>query len=402
MFNCRLSKRKTVAKLVDFGPQPICNRFLVDPDQEELLHPLILGQCQESGLVQIFNPVPADELVPIYDWITYNEPEDHLDDMADTICGLPGISEDSSFCGLTFKDDTILNRLEARGFNRIWRVDPRDDLDIRIAGAGAETIQDRLTLETAKRLVERRGGRVDVVIVRHILEHALDTLGFIQAVKELVNPGGYVIFEVPDCTRALEGLDYTTLWEEHLLYFTETTFRYCFSVAGLSLISFANYPYLFENSLLGIAQIEERVKPALPEQHFLQREKERMEEFVALLLERKSKAHDYLESHRQNAKKIALFGAGHLASVFINILDVGSYFEFVVDDNPHKQSLYMPGSGLPIKPSRALVDENIELCLLSLNPLGEDKVIGNNGDFISGGGAFASIFPYSDLFWGKA
>ena len=36
----------------------------------------------------------------------------------------------------------------------------------------------------------------------------------------------------------LEKLDYTTIWEEHTLYFTPETFRNCFGFGGLSLIHF--------------------------------------------------------------------------------------------------------------------------------------------------------------------
>jgi hypothetical protein len=55
----------------------------------------------------------------------------------------------------------------------------------------------------------------------------------------------------------------------------------------------------------------------------------------------------------------------------------------------------MPGSRLPIVGSSALLDRDITLCLLSLNPIGEDKVIRNNQPFVDRGGVFASIFPAS-------
>src|SRR5438093_54758 len=82
-------------------------------------------------------------------------------------------------------------------------------------GCGVETIQDKLTLAQARQIAARRG-ETDVIIARHILEHAHDLHAFIEAVRALAKPGGYVLFEVPDCTLAFEKQDITTLWEEHI------------------------------------------------------------------------------------------------------------------------------------------------------------------------------------------
>ena len=54
----------------------------------------------------------------------------------------------------------------------------------------------------------------------------------------------------------------------------------------------------------------------------------------------------------------------------------------------------MPGSKLPIRKSSSLIDENIKLCLMSLNPNVEKKVIKKNKSYLKKGGKFISIFPY--------
>jgi len=74
---------------------------------------------------------------------------------------------------------------------------------------------------------------------------------------------------------------------------------------------------------------------------------------------------------------------------------VADAIECIVDDNPNKRGLYMPGCGLPIVGSSALLEQGISLCLLSLNPIGEEKVIGSQQAFVDRGGVFASIFPAS-------
>ena len=61
-----------------------------------------MGQCSDCGLIQLVNPAPAKELLPPYDWITYSEPEGHLDDLVDKITSLSGINKDSTFLGISF------------------------------------------------------------------------------------------------------------------------------------------------------------------------------------------------------------------------------------------------------------------------------------------------------------
>ena len=92
-----------------------------------------------------------------------------------------------------------------------------------------------------------------------------------------------------------------------------------------------------------------------------------------------------------------MLGAGHLCCAFVTFLQLQDYFEFVIDDNPNKQGLFMPGSRLPIYPSTALLEQDIKLCLLSLSPDSETKVVQKNQEFVEKGGTFASIFPASQL-----
>ncbi len=64
MAQCLLCKSARVVELLDFGPQPICNRFLASPTAEEAAFPLRIGQCGACGLVQTVAPVAAVEFAP--------------------------------------------------------------------------------------------------------------------------------------------------------------------------------------------------------------------------------------------------------------------------------------------------------------------------------------------------
>jgi len=396
MKNCYLCGKKDVVQILDLGNQPICHRFLPTSTEEEFTHPIWVGQCGACGLVQLLQPFPIQELVPWYDWLTNTEPEDHLDGVVRTMSQLPGISKESKICGLSFKEDTTLERFNQLGFDNTWRIDPQKELGINHPLASVETIQEQLTLEMAESLVETHG-QSGIVIARHILEHATNIRQFMKAVRTLVHPQGYVVFEIPDCQRAFEKCDYTTIWEEHVIYFTPETFRNFFGFGGLSLIHFEKASYSLEDSYIGIAQINEDVPSPFPNEQVLTEEIHRAQSFADELSNKRRKLKKYLSTYQQEKGKIALFGAAHMGCAFVNFLEVRDYINFVVDDNPHKCEMFMPGSWLPIRNSQSILDEDIKLCLLTLSPTSEKKVLENNQDFLAKGGQFTSIFPGSKL-----
>ncbi len=243
--------------------------------------------------------------------------------------------------------------------------------------------------------IAARRGRADVLLVRHILEHAERPHEFMEALKMLTAPHGQVVVEVPDCSRAMDACDYTTIWEEHTLYFTPETFSQGLGAAGFDVVRSANYPYPFENSLVAMATANGAGHGAAPAGPAVARERDRGVTFGRSLSGTRDKVRRRLEEHRRLRGPIALFGAGHLACTWVSVCGVEDTIECVVDDNPHKRGLFMPGSKLPIVGSPALLERDITLCLLSLNPIGQDKVIANNAAFIERGGTFASIFPAS-------
>ena len=392
---CLACDGQKLARLLDLGKHPVSNRYMRSPQERLIRYPLVLVQCRTCGLVQLDEHVPSKALIPEYDWIRYNEPEDHLDEMVNRLLNLPGLDRGARFGGISFKDDTTLDRITARGYSNTWRIDLKQDLGINDPGAGVETIQARLTPESAAAIAGMRG-QVDVLIARHILEHAEDVSRFIAALRKLVAPNGRILLEVPDCRRGLDSGNCMTLWEEHVAYFTEATLRSTISLASFEIELFDIHPYPFEDSLVTCVRSTSVSRRDIS-QGPLSTEISRGLAYAEDIIDRRVRTAEYLARQRSNGGRIALFGAGHLACAFLNYFNLSELIDVVIDDDPHKQNLFMPGSGVPIKNSDALLTEGVTLCLLSLNPLSADRVVEKNPSFIAQGGIFASIFPGTDL-----
>ncbi|WCL51206.1 class I SAM-dependent methyltransferase [Leptospira sp. GIMC2001] len=385
--------------LYDFGLQPVSNRF-VDPNSSSKVpsFPLALRIQKDSGLIFLENPFPIEELKPRYDWLTCFEPEDHLDNMVETIINLPGISKDSVFGAYSFKDDSTLRRLEKKGFSNTWRIDPEDDLGVFDKCANVETYQMHLT-ETASGKIINSKGKADVLIVRHVIEHSYDLIGFINFIKSLVKPDGYIVWELPDCEHALVNGDCTTLWEEHIYYFTSFTFKRLLQNCNFEIVHYESVPYALENSLIAIVKSNKGKVTEEDDSGSISIELKRGNDFIRLLNDRKLKVREKLIKISKDMGTIAIFGAGHLTVAFISFMGISDIVKYVIDDNPNKKGMNMPIGNIPIVGSEVLYNEKINFCLLGLNPQNQPKVIEKHKSYTENGGVFGSIFPGSNLYF---
>ena len=206
------------------------------------------------NLVKIVEPFPYQSLIPPFAGLIYREPEPHLDAMVEKAIALPGVDKSSDRLGITYKDQSTSIGSHRLKFERTWCIelahatsgitDPCANIETR---AGAADPGNGCGNRPAQR------GPVDVLIVRHILEHAEDPAAACCAHSAgLLRDGGYMIVEVPDCEGNLARQDYTMIWEEHTLYFTKETFEGIMPVAGCRNLGIDVAPYTFENCLVSV------------------------------------------------------------------------------------------------------------------------------------------------------
>ena len=390
MSQCLVCRSDQIEVLLDFGRQPVSSHFLASPDISAIKHHLVLARCRTCGVVQLAPPFPFRDLVPPYDWMTYREPEDHLDAVVDRICGLPGVDERSTIAGITWKDETTLERMRKRGHSKIWSLNLRDDLGATHRNANIESVQALLTPAKAAEIVARRGP-VDLLIVRHIVEHAEAPWRLMAALSTLLSPHGYIVIEVPDCTANLERQDYSMLWEEHASYFTPETLPRVLSAAGCVSRDLQIHPYPFENVIVLCGQKSNMASLANPSPT-VDGNGALAHQYAAAFGEWTAHYRSALAKLTADGRRLAAYGAGHLTCAFINLHGLADYFAFVVDDTPHKQGLFLPKSGLPIVSRDQLTAEKISACLFGLTPQLEEKIIANNAQFSHDGGRFYSMF----------
>ncbi|MHB2019352.1 MAG: methyltransferase domain-containing protein [Candidatus Xenobia bacterium] len=381
---CRIcGPGQTMSELLDFGPQPLCNQFLSGADRAEYRHPLRVGLCDSCSVIQLIDPVPPSDMAPRVDWLVYNEPEGHLDELADILQGLPDLPERPTVYGITSKDVSTLQRLERRGFSSEL-VEPWLELPSRCAGT--ETVQSLLTPETTTRLA-RDHGQAHMVVARHLFEHAHDTRQIVRALRHLLLPNGVLVFEIPDCTQSLQSGNVSMLWEEHVLYLTADSFQATLGRLGLRVRKFACFSYPLENALVAIVDFGP-VRASTAAGNLQQ-----ARQYAEAIKRERIAVQACLRETRATGRGVVLYGAGHLACTWVNLMKVADLVDLVVDDLPAKHGLRLPGTRSVIYGSDVISQRERPLCLLSLSPDSETRVRSRRRELMERGATFASIFP---------
>jgi hypothetical protein len=393
---CCVSCRSDALQIVlGFGPQPPGNRYLREGECTVDTHDLTLGQCPTCGLVQLVDPMPEEMVRSRYAWIRYSEPEGHLDRLVDDVIRSTALPGHARVVGLTHNDDSTLARFNRLGFGNTYRYDMSADIGIDDATAGLETIQIAMTRERAGQLVHRHG-KADLLFVRYVLEHAHDPIAFLGSLAALVNDDGFLVLEVPESTKFLSSFSYSFVWEEHITYLTAKTMRRLVEQAGFEIADIRAYDHPLEDSLTALVRVK---SPAARRSSdpVSATELDLAREFGARFASMRERVRHDLDQLKRAGKRIALFGASHLAARFLNFFDLGDIVHCVIDDHPRKAGLRMPGSGVMVRTSSSLLDERIDLCLLSLSPESERKVVTVMREYVDRGGVFRSIFALSPL-----
>lgn len=378
-------------EIINLGLQPVSNRYNKSPNKECLKTDLILEQSSETGIIKLKNSRNPIIYKPLVKWIKYNEPEPHLDQFVNAILKKYFNNKKIIVGGISSKDDSTLDRFLKLG-HKIWRIDEKKDLKISY-GSGIETIQHYLRKNKLIHL-NKKYGKVDFLVVRHIWEHVYNQKEFSDVLKGLIKKDGIIFIEIPDCRKLLKSKDITMIWEEHLFYYTSETIITSLRQNGLRVISKKIISYPTENSILLCVKPYKKKRNLISNLNNLKKEISLGFNYGKQYQKNKKYLNKLFSLVTKKKKEIVLFGGGHLSLAFIAFYDIYKYISFIVDDDVNKKGMFMPGSSIQIKSSNELINKQNILLLLTVNLTSEKKLI-NLIKKKYGNIKIKSIFPLS-------
>tara|TARA_B100001540_G_C15778197_1_gene629682 strand:+ start:129 stop:1304 length:1176 start_codon:yes stop_codon:yes gene_type:complete len=382
-------------QILDLGKHPVSNRFVSNKNVKQKKYQLVLNQNINNGIIELKRTINYKDLIPKLPWVTYSEPEDHLDQLVKNISKKYLKNKQSIIGGISFKDDSLLKRFNKLGF-KTWRIDHIKDLKANKNG-GVESIQHHLNKKNSLR-ISKKYGNADLLIVRHVWEHVYDQKEFSLALINLVRKDGLILLEIPDYDKIIKKKDYTMVWEEHLYYYNTYTFKQSIYNNKFQPISISKVKYPSEDIIIGIVKKSNKKNIRnIQNKNELEKIKNSAKNYGKNFLKYKDAINNKLENYRSK-KKIVLFGAGHTAVAFISYFAIKRFISFVIDDNKNKNGFYMPNTNIKIIMSNKINFNDISVCLISVNQMHENKIYSKLKNELNFKGRIFSIFPTSKRF----
>lgn len=366
---------------------PITNAFSEDGACDS--HALEMVSCPGCGLVQLSRGPTIDAICPTLPWIRYNEPGGHLGEVASVLTEALAKAPEGRVVGVGPFDGPLLMHLQAHGVDTAeLKLMPENT-----GQAGRypylETIQSALSGEPLRQALSQQGPMA-AIVCRYLLEHCHDPMTALRQMRDGLQDDGLLVIEVPDCMKFLQRKDYSFLWEEHISYFTEVSLRSLLGRAGLDVVNVLRTEGSLEDSLVAVCRkgTGDALEPVF-DFAGLSAFAGYQRDFIALR-EAWRKSLTVLAGDR----KVAVFGAGHQAIMFINLMGLQDLVAYLVDDASDKVGMIPPGLTQGIVSSSVLdADSEIGVCLLAVNPAVHAKVSEKLTGFRSRGGVILSLFP---------
>ena len=213
----------------------------------------------------------------------------------------------------------------------------------------------------------------DLICCRHVLEHLPNPRELLVSLRRMLSNrlSTVVYFEVPNAESVLGG---ATMWDvnyPHCLYFSRPALARLFREAGSFVVRLEpcfGHQFLYAEAIPGetaahpdqdTAAIERVVALA---SRFDQQFKATVSYWSALI-----------RGTIRARRRVALWGSGAKGTMFLNLVPAGAKIDVVVDLNPRKQGMYVPGTGQRVVYPEQLREFRPDLILIS-NPLYESEI----------------------------
>lgn len=367
MNTCRLCSSKKLTDAIDLGAMPIAHRMRKQQDETDQRYPFRNVVCRDCGLMQIADPIDPEELYRDFNFCFSGwKPQPHI---AAELAMISRTSPGKSMLEIGSNDGLFLMEARKGGFGPLLGIEPNRLATEQARSGGLSIVNEMLTPALAADLVAKHG-KFDTIIVRQVLEHLLDIPGFFRCVDLLLAPQGVLFVDVPDVEQGMRSGDATMLWEEHVNSFTAPVLESALARFGFTVVERERYN--FSGGTIAVAARRGAIQrtPLDLEKHLAIADK-----FAERVQGYQKRLKSVLGRARSAGFGVVLYGAGNRACTLTNSADLKGLIDYAVDDQVERQGLFMPGTGIPVRPSAALAQESRPfLCLLAVNNEHEMRV----------------------------
>jgi hypothetical protein len=215
----------------------------------------------------------------------------------------------------------------------------------------------------------QEGKKIDFVFSYHELEHMNDPKNFLKNLRTILDQSVSVrvFFSVPNALKAFEEGDYSDIIYEHVSYFTVPSLYFIFSSCGFNISNVEETKDEIFDSVNVDATLAQKGSSLKPNPKTTSTQIEQcIQKFAAKTEENIKGFSQQTIKLLDDGNRVVIWGAGARGVTFLNIFQ-DRRIEFAVDINPHKQGMFVPGTGQKIVEPEFLLKYKPDFILLA-NP----------------------------------
>ncbi len=404
MLRCRSCNNTGLETVLQLGFTPLANRLLSETQlaDPEPLYPLELVFCPHCTLVQITETVPPEILFSNYFYFSSFSDTmlQNAEEIAARLTGLRGLNSSSLVVELASNDGYLLQYYKQANIP-VLGIEPAANIaKVAQEQRGIHTICEFFGASLARKL-RTEGVRADVIHANNVLAHVADLNGFVAGIATLLKDDGIAVIEAPYLKDMLTGVEFDTIYHEHLCYFSLTALNFLCLRHGLHIVDIEHLP-IHGGSLRIFVSHASHGTPSANVDDTLASE-------IALGMTNLAFYRDFglrveklrvdllslLSELKSHGKHIAVYGASAKGSTLLNYFRIGEgTLDYVVDRSTVKQGYYTPGTHLLISSPMRLIEARPEYVLL-LTWNFADEILAQQAEYRLGGGKF--IIPIPEL-----
>lgn len=384
--NCRLCESPKVEVVLNFGTTALANSYLSKDqlNESEFKAPLEVIKCNNCGCFQLKHTVDKDLLFKNYLYSSSTSPAlvKHFENYAKDVYKKCNLSNNSLLIDVGSNDGILLEPFKKLGVN-ILGIEPAKNVADLAEQKGCKTLNAYFTKDLARSIVQK----ADVITSNNCFAHIDDLKEILEAVHLSLKDDGYFIFENAYWLDTIRGKYFDQIYHEHIFYHSIKPLLSFLNKNGFSIVDieknniqggtirvYCQKSKYQNNNKIALDFIEE-------EERFGLYENQTYDNFINELNNLKSAFLQILKIEKNNNKKIACYGAPAKATLFCKFFELNNdIIDFIIDDSPLKQGLYLPDLHLPILDKSNLCSKNIDFVIITAWNFAE-SIIKNNPQY---------------------
>ncbi len=407
-FNCRFCNESLKHIFLDLGKSPLSNSFLKKEllNQPEQFYPLCVYVCDKCFLVQLPEYENPENIFGNYAYFSsYSDTWlKHAENYVNNMLNRFSFDKNNLVVEIASNDGYLLQYFKKKEIP-ILGIEPASNVAKVAEQKGIPTIVKFFGTETAKELVKERKV-ADLLIGNNVLAHIPNLNDFVEGLKILLKQTGVITLEFPHLMNLIQYNQFDTIYHEHFSYFSLLTVEKVFSSHGLIIFDVEEIPthggslriYVkhSENNLIAISESV---------QMLLKKEKQFGLENISTYLNFykkvkvvKKNIKEFFKTAKNEDKKIVCYGAAAKGNTLLNYCDIGiNFIDYVVDRNPYKQGLFLPGTHIPIKDPKEVKKTKPDYLLIITWNL-KEEIVEQMSYIHDWGGKFVVPIPKMEIY----